>query len=186
VEFKRAPADVDFPDFVHPPWTVAAAQQVPQHGLGLVVRVVGQEHAPAAMEGGAAGEEIMAGPAGGEFERFATVGGGLADVDPPDFAGEPEAAGRGGDEAGVTAGSPAAQTVIEVTDDQFLEAVFDKQVEQGGRVRAAGNADEISTTLRLAVKPALAVAAHGLLMASRRGGENCDFSCANPAIALSL
>ena len=54
-------------DWRHAFQSVAAAQQVPEDGFCLVVGVVCKDDAWAAVEFGAAGEERMAGVAGGGF-----------------------------------------------------------------------------------------------------------------------
>lgn len=137
MQLEPLPGDFDLLQRADAAWTMAAAQQVPEHGFRLVVGVVGEHDAAAAVPGGAFGKEFVPRPPGCGFDRFAGVCGRLTDVDPADQRAQAEGQSGPLDELRVGGGDPAAQPVVEVADDQIPEAVLEQQMQESHRVGAA-------------------------------------------------
>ncbi len=101
-----------------------AAQKIPEHRFRLIIRMMGQKDFPAAMLYRTPGEESMPLVAGGGFHRFATRFHPLANIGPAEFTRQAELCRQPFDEKRVRGGSPSAQPVVEMTDDEIPEIVF--------------------------------------------------------------
>ena len=131
----------------HPaqPGRAAAAQEVHQHGLGLIVGVVTHRKRGRAAGLGDLGQEAIAGLPRSLFERKAGLTRQRGHIGPADGAGQPPAVGQLRHERGIGVGLSAAQAVVEMRDVEpqpQLRRQPAEQVEQAQRVRPARHADD--------------------------------------------
>jgi len=131
-------------DGLHPAQTgqTAAPDQVHQDGLGLVIGGMAQGDTARADGGGGAGQERIAGAAGGFLDAQPVPAGQRRSVDALSGDRQAPGAGRLRDERGVGAARFPAQTMIERGDVQpqaKLRAGAVQQVQQAQGIRAAGD-----------------------------------------------
>ncbi|MEN9535900.1 MAG: hypothetical protein RIR37_1173, partial [Verrucomicrobiota bacterium] len=130
-----------------------SAQQVPQHGFRLIIRVMCQQYFAATMLRSAVGKELMSRMTRGSLQRLTRLLHPLANVAAADLAGQIERLGKFFDESGIGIRSLAAQEVIEVANDEIFESRLEEDVEQCHRVRSARDTDQVTRAPRCVTKP---------------------------------
>ena len=131
----------------HPaqPGRATAAQEVHQHGLGLIIGVVTHRKRGRAAGLGDLGQKTIAGLPRRLFERKAGLAGQRGHIGPADGAGQAPAFGQLRHERGVSVRLGPAQAVVEMRDVEpqpQLRRQPAQQVEQAQRVRPARHADD--------------------------------------------
>jgi hypothetical protein len=126
-----------------------ASAGVGEHGLSLVLGMMGEEDMRRVVFGGGLQEKGVAGLAGGGFERQAVFGGESGDIGFGDLAGEAEGLGEVADEAGIEAGVATAEAVVEVADDEVGAALSEEPVKENDGVAATGDGDEEIQVFRI-------------------------------------
>jgi hypothetical protein len=126
----------------------AAAEKIDEGGLCGVVGVVAEEDLAAAVRTTDLGEKLVSRLPRGRFEgeflclcQGADVGAGTLEVE---VVGGGEPTG----ETGVGAGLSPAEAMVEVADDEFVEAGGLERVEQCDTIAAARDADQVSPVCR--------------------------------------
>jgi hypothetical protein len=125
-----------------------ASEEVEKTGLDLIIGMMGENENFGFFPSGAFLEEGHAQLAGGEFQGFFFGCGELRSSRLGVLDAKSRAARLGDDEAGIGLGTPSAQGVVEMADDEVFETGPQKRVEQDHRVTAARDTYEEFFTLR--------------------------------------
>lgn len=120
----------------------AAAEEIEEEGLDLIVGVMGEEEDAAAGLACGGGEEGVTGVAGGCLNGELESAGEGGNIGAAGDDGEAQPAGEGLDETGIGGSGRAAEAMIEVEDDEVAKAVVEKGVKERGGIDTAGDADE--------------------------------------------
>jgi hypothetical protein len=115
--------------------------------------MVGKQNSVTAGFPRAFGEKFMACVAGGGFHRFTTFLHFPLHIRTPGFTGERKLRCQIFHKTGIGRGRTPAQLVIQMTNHKIPEPRSDEQMEQGHRIRAAGNANQISLAPAGLLKP---------------------------------
>jgi hypothetical protein len=132
---------------------MGTAQQIPQHGLGLVVGVVSQQDTTASVLSRAIREKIMAYISRSGLHRFPTLRHLRRHVGAPDLAGQPQFFGEAPHELRVFRRCAPAQAMVEMTNHQMSKARRDQHLEQRYRIRTTRNANQPALPARSIGKP---------------------------------
>lgn len=125
-----------------------AAEEIEEHGFGIVVGVMGEQDGVATVLPSAGRKELVTTAAGRYFDGSLFLVGAALNLNPRDFEGEVVVFGETAHEGGIMIGEDSAELMIEVTENDLASVMGEERVQECHRIATTGDSQQIAPARR--------------------------------------